>query len=136
MLLRTGKGPLQGIIALAGYLHADGTISPIQDQAFAGVLAQGILPFKMDGTGGLFASYVKLSQAQERAERATLAEREQLSAGVNGVQAHEAVIELNYQFSPVNVLLLIPDMQYVVRPGGTHATPDALFLGLKTQVEF
>ncbi len=136
MLLRTGKGPLEGVIALAGYLHADGTISPIQDQAFAGILAQGILPFKAQGTVGLFASYVKLSRAQERAELATLADQAALPAGVDGIQSHETVIELNYQFTALRGLLLIPDVQYVLRPGGTNATPDALFLGLKTHVEF
>ena len=100
------------------------------------MLAQGILPFKLKGTLGLFASYLKLSRAQEAAEAAAVAEGTALPSGVYGVRTHEAVLELNYQFTPFGGVLLTPDLQYVRRPGGVKATPDALFLGLKTHVEF
>jgi carbohydrate-selective porin OprB len=52
------------------------------------------------------------------------------------VQAHETVIEADYRPSPACGLLLTPDVRYVLCPGGTNSTPNALFLGLKTRVEF
>jgi porin len=53
------------------------------------------------------------------------------------VQQYEAVIELTYRVALLNsALYLQPDLQYIIRPGGTGRLPDALALGAQVAVNF
>ncbi|MBN8766648.1 MAG: carbohydrate porin [Thiobacillus sp.] len=56
--------------------------------------------------------------------------------GSVGIQSYESVAEIDYGAKLTPWLTLRPNLQYVIRPGGTGAIPDALVIGLYTQVTF
>jgi porin len=54
-----------------------------------------------------------------------------------GVQDHERVVELTYRFGLRNSALIIqPDFQYIIRPGGTGRMANAVVLGAQFGVNF
>ncbi|OQY44977.1 MAG: hypothetical protein B6240_09545 [Desulfobacteraceae bacterium 4572_87] len=57
-------------------------------------------------------------------------ERYQEDANV-GVQRYELVLELNYNMEIARWFHFIPDIQYVINPGGTGDISDALVLGFQ-----
>ena len=48
-----------------------------------------------------------------------------------GAQRYELVFELNYNIEIVRWLHFIPDIQYIINPGGTGDISDALVLGFQ-----
>ena len=48
-----------------------------------------------------------------------------------GVQRYELVLELNYNIEVTRWLHFMPDIQYVINPGGTGDISDALVLGFQ-----
>ena len=59
-----------------------------------------------------------------------------LAGGARGVQTHAMVLELNYGIEITPGLLIQPELEYFIRPGGTHAVPNAFLVGAKTHVDF
>ena len=59
-----------------------------------------------------------------------------LGLGPVGVQRTEYVFEWYYTAVPALGLLVRPNLQYVITPGGTSANKNAIVLGLKTLVSF
>ena len=54
-----------------------------------------------------------------------------------GVQQHETVVEFTYRFAFIrSALYFRPDLQYIIRPGGTGRIPNALALGAQVGVNF
>jgi porin len=49
---------------------------------------------------------------------------------------YETVGEVYYAWSPLRLIVLRPNVQYVVHPGGTGQNADALVIGLKTSISF
>ena len=45
-------------------------------------------------------------------------------------------LELTYTAHVYTGVLVTPDIQYIIRPGGTSRTPNALALGLQLAVAF
>jgi porin len=66
------------------------------------------------------------------------------SAGIiSGIFSHhiprttaETLIELNYQITFNGWLSITPDIQYVIRPGGSSAIGNALVLGTQLAISF
>jgi len=53
------------------------------------------------------------------------------------VQDHETALELTYRLRfRGNAFFVQPDLQYIIRPGGTGQIPDALVAGLQTGINF
>ena len=48
----------------------------------------------------------------------------------------ETVIEVNYQIALTGWLSITPDLQYVIRPGGSSAIKNALVLGTQVAIVF
>jgi porin len=48
----------------------------------------------------------------------------------------ETVIEANYQFALTGGLSIMPDFQYVIRPGGVRAVGNAFVLGAQVTLSF
>jgi porin len=48
----------------------------------------------------------------------------------------ETVIEMNYQITVNGWLSITPDLQYVIRPGGSNAIKNALVLGAQVAIVF
>jgi porin len=50
--------------------------------------------------------------------------------------AAETVLEANYQIRVTGGVTVTPDLQYVIRPGGSSALGNAVVLGSQLQVTF
>lgn len=59
----------------------------------------------------------------------------QVSASIPG-QTYELIFELNHNFQVTPWFNVQPDIQYILRPGGTGDIPDAVVMGWQMQVNF
>ncbi len=98
----------------------------------AGILVRGIFPQRPIDVAGFGIIYGHFSSDLRSAQR--LAQR--LDSSV-GVQQEETVLEWNYTFRFRNGAYFIePDIQYIIRPGGTGNIPNALVVGAQIGVNF
>jgi porin len=98
----------------------------------AGVACRGIFPSRPIDSAGFGVVYGKFSSDLRHAQ-----EREQQLDPTVGVQDYETVLEWTYRFYfRKGALFIQPDIQYVVNPGGTGKTDDALVLGCQIGVNF
>ena len=95
--------------------------------AFRGIFASR--PTDSGGFGFLYGDFSSdLRQAEEREQA--------LDPGI-GVQNHETALEWTYRFYfRKSALFFQPDLQYILRPGGTGKIEDALVLGCQIGVNF
>jgi porin len=63
-------------------------------------------------------------------------DRNRVSPGALGIQKYENVAELDYAIAVTPWLQVQPNLQYVIRPGGTGKVPNAFVIGLFTKVRF
>ena len=140
MLLRTGKEETDGLIALAGYIHADRDISPLADQVFAGVTCSAAVVGRQKDSFGAMFHWIHTSGRLTATQKLEQALGQPLTSGdlgpVYGVQNHEEVVELEYTAQVYRGVTVEPDFQYVIHPGATSATRDAAVLGVRTNVQF
>jgi porin len=113
-----GAGSEQGLTPWAAF-----TFAPLQRVntlplfAAAGLVWQGLFPGRDDDTSNLGAYYGRFSD--------DLSDRR-----------FETVVELNHRFQVAPWLYVTPDLQYVIRPGGSDQEPDALVIGAEIGVDF
>lgn len=98
----------------------------------AGIVARGFLdarPTDLAAFGivfGEFSEQLRLAQ-----------EREQILDPTIGAQDNETVLELTYRFYfRKSALFFQPDIQYVIKPGGTGKINNALVLGYQLGINF
>jgi len=70
----------------------------------------------------------RLAQFQE--------DRNTVSPGAVGIQRYESVVEADYGIVVAPWLQVRPNLQYVIRPGGSGRVRDALVIGLFTRAKF
>jgi porin len=63
-------------------------------------------------------------------------DRNRVSPGAIGVQKYESVVEVDYGIAFAPWLQVRPNLQYVIRPGGTGKIKDAFVIGLFTRITF
>ena len=98
----------------------------------AGLVYQGDVPSARDQL--IFVSAM-VANAQINNRLTDFQEDRNLVApGSVGVQTDESVIEVDYGAQLAPWLMLRPNLQYIIRPGGTGAIPDALVFGLYSKV--
>jgi Carbohydrate-selective porin, OprB family len=98
----------------------------------AAILARGIFSQRPRDVAGFGIIYGEFSSDLRSAERLA----QQLNPKV-GVQDQETVLEWNYTFRFRNGAFFIePDMQYIIRPGGTGNIPNALVVGAQVGINF
>jgi porin len=98
----------------------------------AGVSARGLFDARpRDAIGfGIASGY--FSNALQQAQRDG-----QLLAPYGGIQDHETVTELTYRFDlRKSALFIQPDLQYIIRPGGTGHLKNALVFGAQFGINF
>jgi porin len=98
----------------------------------AGFLVRGLFPSRPgDGGGfgvvfGQFSNDLQDSQQRARQTNPTV-----------GVQRYETALEFTYGFRfRGGALILQPDLQYIIRPGGTGQIPDAFVGGVRVGINF
>jgi porin len=98
----------------------------------AGVACRGIIASRPTDTAGFGVVLGQFSDALRNAEQ-----REQLLDPSVGVQSHETVFEWTYRFNlRKGAVFFQPDIQYVIRPGGTGQLSNAVVLGCQFGVNF
>ena len=131
----------QGLSVFARLTLNPGDRNQISVYGDAGVTYKGLFPGRDDDVLGLAFGYARIS------DRAADLDRDvRRFSGVNTpIRDHEAVIELTYQYALAPWLILQPDLQYVMHPGGnitapnstsTSAMRDAFIAGFRTVVKF
>jgi porin len=112
--------------------------APLQDRSQmpfffeAAILARGIFPQRPRDVAGFAVIYGHFSSDLRSAQR--LAQRLDPTAGV---QLEETVLEWNYTFRFRNGAFFVePDLQYIIRPGGTGNIPNALVVGAQIGINF
>ena len=143
MILRTGKNGTDGVILLAGYTHEDRHTSVLDQQAYGGIFASGIIPGRPNDNLGFEATWLEVSPALSTVQETEAGMGQALSTGLTsltlrpaGIQSHETVYEVRYDYIPAVGLHFMPDLQYVVRPNATARTANATILGLQVTVDF
>ena len=98
----------------------------------AGVVARGVFasrPTDLIGLGvvhGRFSEDLKESQRRARQSDPTV-----------GIQQYETALELTYRFRFLkDSVYFAPDLQYIIRPGGTGRIPDAFVVGFEAGINF
>jgi porin len=98
----------------------------------AGVASRGIFASRPADAAGLGVVFGEFSSDLRDAEQ-----REQLLDPTVGVQSHETVFEGTYRFNlRKGALFFQPDVQYVMRPGGTGQLANAVVIGCQLGVNF
>ena len=113
-------------------------VAPLQDRSQlplffeAAVLARGIFRQRPRDVAGFGIFYGRFSSDLRNAQR--LAQRFDPTVGV---KQEELVMEWNYTFRFRNGAFFVePDLQYIIRPGGTGNIPNALLLGAQVGINF
>ncbi|QDH16991.1 carbohydrate porin [Swingsia samuiensis] len=126
MLLRHGSDPDEGLILFADYTHTNNKISIYQDMGLIGFEDRGFWKKRPLDSAGLMFIYSKQSQWLQN--RLSDDPRTAKMA-----QSHTSIIELQYGLHAMRGIVIVPDFQYVFRPGGAGRYNDAAVLGLRLQ---
>lgn len=95
-------------------------------QTSLGVIYKGLFPERSNDRLIFGATYGRLSDAY--------ADRQQASG--QGRPTYEMPLELGYRVQLTRFAYIQPDIQYVIRPGGSGDIPDATVLGVQFGVSF
>lgn len=129
----TGTQGGRGATVFLNVSQADRNTAQLDHQIALGIQYAGPVESRLRDSVGLafgathnndrFASYVAQNNAR---------------TGSNTVagSGYEYVTELYYAWSPVSSVLLRPNVQYVLHPGGTSHHGNAFLIGLKSSVTF
>ena len=140
MLVRNGDGDTNGLIAFGGFVHADRDTSPLENQVFGGVSETASFIGRPKDLLGFAASWFQVSGALTGTQQLEQEFGLPLTGGglgtPLGVQSSEAELEAMYTAAVYRGVSLEPDIQYIIHPGGTSRRPNALVIGLTTNVTF
>ncbi len=110
----------------------DQSVSLMPFFATAGVLIRGIFASRPTDVGGLGIVYGHFSNDLQDSQR-----RVRRSGSGIGIQRYETALELTYRFRfDQDALFFQPDLQYIIRPGGTGRIPDAFVAGFQVGINF
>jgi porin len=128
-----GPGSNRGLGITGSVLASpDQSVSQMPFFATAGFLVRGVSPSRPTDVGGVGIVYGRFSDDLQDSQR-----RARTSDPTVGVQKHELALELTYRFRfRQNALYFQPDLQYIIRPGGTGRIADALVAGFQAGINF
>jgi porin len=126
-----GPGSVRGFGVTGSILVSpDQSVSRMPVFANAAVVTRGLFPSRATDVLGFGVVYGHFSSDLQDSQR-----REQQVDPAVGVQQHELALELTYRLSFLGGALFVqPDVQYVIRPGGTGQTSDAFVAGLQAGI--
>jgi porin len=134
VLVRFGEEGSHRGFGIAGsfLVSPDQSVSQMPYFCTAALVTRGIFssrPVDVAGLGLVFGNFSEdLQDSQQRA---------QVLNPTVGVQEHEIALELTYRFAfSRSAVYVQPDLQYIIRPGGTGRISDALVLGAQIGVNF
>jgi porin len=117
---------------LAAFNYApDERVNELPYFFMTGLVLNGILPSRPNdymAFGLAFGSYSSDLRSAQRAEAA-------MGAAV-AIQHHEMTLEWTYGCHLMPGLLLQPDIQYIIDPGGDRSVANALAIGMNIVIHF
>ena len=113
-----------GWFGRAGFAPADRNF--INFYFDAGLSYKGLIPGRDDDTLGIGFGYAQLSSG----------ERDSLKNEGSNPAGAEMVVELTYQARLCPSLVVQPDLQYIINPGGTTDLSNAFVVGVRASVTF
>ncbi len=119
-----GKEGLTALLTLAYTSQEEVAVIPFQTTF--GLHYKGLFPERERDSTVFFATFGEFSGDFANERRA---------AGLGDPQ-YELVLELGHRFELTPFSYIQPDIQYIVRPGGTGRTDDALIMGVQFGVTF
>jgi porin len=121
---------VQGLTPFAGVTFAPPDFNTFPFFFMAGLVYTGLIPGRDRDTVGFGIAYGQFSNDLRRTQRA----QPHRSGSSASVQEFEMILELTYQIELAPHLIVQPDMQYIIQPGGTGHIPDAFVLGVQFAV--
>jgi porin len=110
----------------------DQSVSQMPFFATAGCLVRGLFPSRPTDVGGFGVVYGHFSHDLQDSQR-----RARQADPTIGVQRYELALELTYRFRfRGDSLFFQPDLQYIIRPGGTGRIADAFVAGFQVGANF
>jgi len=110
----------------------DQSVSQMPFFATAGFVVRGLFPSRATDVGGVGVVYGRFSEDLQDSQR-----RARQSDPTVGIQRDETAVELTYRFRfRGDSLYLQPDLQYIIRPGGTGRIADAFVVGFEAGITF
>jgi porin len=109
----------------------DQRVNPMPYFADTGLVAYGLLPKRPRDFVGFGVAYGSYSGDLKHAE-----EIQALTVPTVGVQTREMALEFTYGCTVRPGLLVQPDLQYLIDPGGNKAIPNALAVGVNLVFNF
>ncbi len=135
MVYRYGPGPQEGVTLLGGFIHHDPNVTNRENEFFAGVINRGFWRARPQDSVNAMVSYSKVSNSLHKSqELALLNGFTTLPGGVDAVQDHSTILEVNYNIHVMPGVDFQPDFQYYWNPNAQKNIPDAALLGFKLHV--
>jgi porin len=128
MVYRDGEpGSGRGLTPFASVVVApSASVNTMPFFASGGLVYRGLLPSRPRDTAAVGVAYGAFSRQLARSQR------DARSAGSGaGIQQYEVALELTYIIQARRWLQVQPDLQYIIKPGGTGKIPNALVLGFQ-----
>ena len=134
VLMRFGRPGSNRGLGVTGSLlvSPDQSVSLMPFFTTAGVAIRGIFESRPTDVGGLGIAYGQFSHDLQDSQR-----RARASGSSVGIQRYEIALELTYRFRFYqDSFFFQPDLQYIIRPGGTGNIPDAFVAGFQVGFNF
>jgi len=116
----------KGLTLFGGVNYANQNTSFMPLYVFGGWIYTGLVPRRPDDTAAFSVSYGRVSSELAKTQRLQGA----------APQTSETLMEVNYAVHVTKWFTFQPNVQYIVRPGGTGTIPNAVVLGLQTTMNF
>jgi len=128
-----GSGSNRGFgITGSVLVSPDQSVSVMPFFGTAGLVARGVFASRPTDLVGLGVVYGRFSDDQEDSQR-----RARQSDPTVGIQRYETALELTYRFRFLkDSVYFAPDLQYIIRPGGTGRIADAFVVGFEAGINF
>jgi porin len=129
----TGTAGGSGATVFLNATQADKFTAATDSQVAIGVQYRGAFDHPADVIG-VALGFTHGNGRRADAQRVANALHPNAATVVN--DGYETVGEVYYGWSPMRMIVLRPNLQYVVHPGGTGQNANALVIGLKTSITF
>jgi porin len=124
--------PSRGLSLFFNASFADRRTATVDNQMALGLISKGTFDLRPDDEIALAVGRTHVNGRVAHGERLL----NDAGLGPVAVQHSEYAVELYYGLQATSWLMLRPNLQFVIDPGGTGHNKDVVVLGLKTSIDF
>jgi len=133
MIHRFGPGDTTGLVLLGGFVWSSQATAEIDRFGFAGLSGIGMIPGRKMDQISLLALY---GHVNSRLARTDALQKAAGNTSIPGIQSNEIDLEADYAATILPGTKLMPNIQYIIRPGAVSTYHNALVLGFRTSILF